>query len=452
MPVEEIKKKARFKKVDVDKIESQWDVKKHQIFANRYRYPDRTIKDDYKDPVTGETKTRTKSVPLTRIGLPYQKEIVKTGSAFFCGIPIKYSSNNDDEIYDSFQKFIDREKLKYYDKKIYEAVEKWTECATLIYTTEKENNYYGFESGFKLNLLLLTPDENKLYPEFDDFGKMVRFSREYESGDGTKTFETYTDDYIDKFEKQKDKWVLVSTIENPINKIPISYYSTEHPAWYDVQEMIERLEEIYSNVSESNDRFAFPLLILKGRVQGQITKDRSGKVLELSGDNGDAKFAIPPNAAENLNDEIKRLERDIYDFTKTPNITPEKMQGLGNMLSGIAMKYFFMSAHLKVMEKEPLFVNGILRRVSIIEEYLKLMNSSFRNQSLDVDPIITPYIINNEEDLARYLMEVTAGQPLISQRKAMELFGIENADEMLEEIQDEANSRADQRNADEFIF
>ncbi|UTX49289.1 hypothetical protein [Chryseobacterium sp. MA9] len=53
---------------------------------------------------------------------------------------------------------------------------------------------------------------------------------------------------------------------------------------------------------------------------------------------------------------------------------------------------------------------------------------------LDAEPIITPYIINNEAKFCEMLMSVNGNQPLFSQKSTMEKAGIKNVDKMQEEI------------------
>lgn len=446
-------KRGLNKRVNIPEILKQWDIKQHEIYTNKTRYPDRRVKSDWINPDTGKVEKRERIVPIVRIGLPYQKLIVNTGATFFCGIPVRYTSNNNDEIFNSFSKLIEKEKVKYLDRKIYKEVSKFTECAVLWFVEERENNDYGFKSNFRIKPFLISAQDNEMYPEFSKSGRMVRFSRKFKREDDTEVFESYTDELFEKWEKDGDTWRVAEGFpkENTYKKIPISYYSQDENEWADVQDAIERLEEIYSNIGVSNDRFAFPLLMLKGKVKGQVSSERSGRILELEGDNADGKFVNPDNASETLKNEMDKLEQIIHDFTSTPNITPSNLQGLGQLLSGVAMKYFFLSAHLKVMEKEEIYKQGFDRRVSIIESIMKEVHPEFRNQDLDVNVIITPFTIENKQDLARYILDINNNQPLVSQRMAMEMFGIENPEKMIEEIQNETNTRADYNNVHEFL-
>ena len=426
--------------VDVTKYNNEYDVKKHGIFTNLVKYPDRTVITDYVDE-NNIKRSKTVIIPLNRIGLPYQKKIVSIATTFFCGNPIKYTNNNEnEELYKSFQKVIEKNKMKFIDRDVIQSVSRFTEVAELWYHIEEPNEDYGFPSKFKLKVKILTPDINKLYPVFDSNDNLVSFAREWKVKNKT-FFEVYTAENIIKFEKEKD-WVQTESVINPIGKIPIVYRKQEDVEWADVQSAIERLEGIYSSTAESNDRFAFPILKVKGKVTGQLTQDKSGRVFQLD-EGADIEFANQPNAGENITVEINRLERDIHDFTSTPNISFDNMKGLGNMMAGSSAEFLFLSAHLKVMDKLSIHIPALQRRISIIESYLKLFNVKYKNDTLDVEPVVTPFVINNDADFIRSLMEANGGKPIYSQEYSMQKAGIKNPTEMIEQIGNEEGNVSD---------
>lgn len=433
----------------IENFNKQYEVSRHEIFTNRSRYPDRQVVTDYYDE-NGVKQTSTITIPLNRIGLPYQKKIVNIATTFFCGEPIKYTNNNEDnEIYDAFIKVVEKNKMEFVDKEILTAVGRFTECAELWYHIEEENKHYGFSSAFRLKVKVLTPDIYNLYPKFDDNDDLISFAREFKK-DSKNIFEVYTADKIIRYEREKDNWQLVKKVANPIGKIPVVFYKQENVEWEDVQTGIERLERIYSYTGESNDRFAFPILVLEGEVQGQLANDKAGKVLQVS-ENGSASFVAPPNANESLSREIDRLERDVHDFTATPNISFDNMKGLGNMLAGSSAEFLFLSAHLKVMDKLAIYVPAFQRRASVIKSYLQVFNTKLLGKDLDVKPIITPFVINNEAEFLRFLMEANGNKPIYSQKHTMERAGVKNPDEMMKQISEEDNYKTEIDNSKQFV-
>lgn len=432
---------------NVEQFTKEYDVKKHNIFTDKIRYLDKRVESEYTDK-NEATKKEIKTIPLNRIGLPYQKKIVSIATTFLCGTPIKYTNNLEEkDLYDAFLKVIEKNKMKFVDKEIASSLGRYTECAELWYHTEENNNFYGFDSAFRLKVKVLTPDKNSLYPIFDEHGDLTSFSREFKIGDKT-IFEVYTAEKIIRYESITE-WQKVEERENPIGKIPVVFYQQEQVEWADVQTAIERLEQIYSYSAESNDKFAFPILKLRGEVTGQLSKDNTGKVLQL-GEQADADFVVPANGNESLSTEINRLERDVHDFTSTPNISFDNMKGLGNMLAGSSAQFLFLSAHLKVMDKLSVFVPALQRRASIIKTYLQMFHSKFRNADLDIEPIITPFVINNEAEFMRFLMEVNGNKPIYSQEYSMQRAGIKNPETMLQQIQNEENRATETNNSRDF--
>lgn len=439
---------------DYDK---EYEVKKHKIFTDRYNFPDRWVEMDVWNEEKQVYENKKKLVPLNRIGLPYQKKINTIAATFFCGIPIKYSNDmgSDEEFVKVFNKVIEKNKTEFIDRELLISNGRWTECAELWYNIQEDNKYYGFDSKFSLRVKILKPTEYNLYPIFDENDNLIRFSFLYtmtdEDGKKIDVFKSYTEKKFEHYTRSRGQdWQTIKDVENPIGKIPVVYYKQEAVEWADVQTAIERLEFLYSNTAESNDRFSFPILKIQGEVTGSLTQDKSGKVLELKGDNADAGFVVPANANESLKLEKEQLEQDVHDFTATPNISFDNMKGLGNILSGASAEFLFLSAHLKVKEKLSIYVPAFQRRISIIKSFLQTMSStSFKGKELVLTPVITPYVVNNDAEFFKTLMEINDNQPLISQEESMRRAGIKDPVKMQEDIQKEKTTRQELENAGE---
>lgn len=212
---------------NIKKYNSEYDVEKHEIFTNISKYPDRIVESSYFDEKLGKEVVTKTIIPLNRIGLPYQKKIVSIATTFFCGIPIKYTNNiENDELYNSFLKVIKKNKMEFIDRSIITSKGRYTECAELWYHTNEDNEYYGFDSKFRLRVKILSPETNHLYPVFDEDGDLISFSREFKTREKT-IFEAYTKDFIKRYELINGQWILVKDIINPIGKIPIVYHHQE---------------------------------------------------------------------------------------------------------------------------------------------------------------------------------------------------------------------------------
>lgn len=430
---------------NIEQFNSEWDETKHRIMTDLYNYPDRIVEYEYTDQ-EGNKKEGKRTEKINRIPLAYQKEIVANAVTFLYANPVKYTNNLDDAgMYDAYLKILDKEKVIFMDREIAKSNGRFTQCAELWWVSEEPNNFYGFPSQFRLKMNVLTPDKNKMYPYFNEQGDMVAFLREYEKrieGQKVKYYEIYTAERIAILRDENGGIALVSENQNSIGKIPIVFYQFENVEWSKAQKAIERLEEIASDTGEVNKKFSAPILALTGEVTGSFSKDKTGKVLQLKGENATADFVQPPNASESLSNEKEDLESIIYKMTNSVNISPDALQGLGNMLATENAAFLFMLPHLKVMDKMAVYVPALKRRMSIVKSFLQLMNTSFRNSDLDAEPVITPYIINNEAAFYRMLMEVNGNQPLFSQKTTMERAGVKDVEQELEEISVEMEKKA----------
>lgn len=431
---------------DIATFNSQWDEKQHRIMTDILAYPDPDpVVSKYKDS-QGIEQTKTTIKKLNRIPLAYQKDIVTIAVTFLYGNPVKYTNNlEDDAMFDAFQKVLDKEKVIFQDREIAKSNGRFTQCAELWWVAEEPNEYYGFPSQYRLKVNVLTPDKNKMYPYFNEQGDMVAFLREYEKRiDGTKVkyFDIYTAESIAQLRENNNTLEVVSQSVNPIGKIPIVWYQFDNVEWSKVQPAIERLEEIQSGLGETNKKFSDPILGLTGEVDGGFSNSTGGKVLQFKGENARGEYIQPPNASENLSNEKKNLEAILYQMSNSVNVSPEALHGLGNMLATENAAFLFMLPHLKVMDKMSVYVPALKRRMSIVKSFLQLMNTSFRNADLDAEPVITPYIINNQAQMWRDLMEVNGGQPLFSQRTTMEKAGVKDVDNEIKEINAEMERKA----------
>ena len=288
---------------------------------------------------------------------------------------------------------------------------------------------------------VLSPEKYKLYPRFDDNNNLISFAVESTTKEGKIVFQAFTAEFIYTFTTENG----VTTTEvkpNIIGKIPIVLYQQDETEWNTVQHLIEIAEEQRTYFSESNKKFGEPILMIAGKVEGKTaTNNTGGKVFEVK-DGGNVQFVVPPNANENFDREMSMNRRDIHEFTDTPDLSDEFYAGKGNMLSGVGRKLAWLPAHLKVKDNEAIFIPALQRRINIILAFLSKMYIPFEKElkTIDITPIITPFDIDDDTEMIRTLMEANGGKPLLSQREAMQRFGITDPEAQLKQIKDEENS------------
>lgn len=460
--IAELKSKRHIKEVDQERYAKSLDPLEHDVF-DKLKRPDKKVKLDVDDSENAKTvfsddnpEDGYRYEPVARIALALQKLIVKRAVAFLFGnkVELDAETENDNQniVLKAVKKVLYDIKDKSINRKVARNIFSCTECAELWYPVEQKNNTsYGFTTNFKLRCAIFSPLlGDKLYPYFDETGDMVAFSREFSLVDGKKVkhdyFETYTD-------KAHFMWMIgpkgYEIVEGypkeiKIGKIPIVFGYQPQVEWSDVQVLIDRLEKLLSNFADTNDYHAAPKIFVQGEVKGFSKKGESGAILE--GEEGaTAQYLSWQNAPESVKLEIDTLLRMIYTITQTPDISFESVKGLSS-ISGVALKLLFMDAHLKVADHQEVFDEYLQRRINIIKAYIGEMNKKLQSdaENLQIEPVITPYMINDELTEITKWTNANGGKPVISQKLSAKLAGLSNdPDADFEQMQAE-NDRANQ--------
>lgn len=447
---------------------AQFDPKTHDI-NDEVKRPDKLVVIDKDSDEYGEVKNVNPNVELTteqgfriekvaRIALALQKLIVKRAVAFTFGNPVTYNANPEDEKEKAILQAINRVfydvKEKTLNRRIARSLYSTTEVAELWYPVETEpHELYGFKKNIKFKVAIFSPMfGDRLYPYFDEARDLVAFSREFTRKDRdliTRTyFETYTKDnhYLWSCKGLEtatsgNNWELVEGYPKKltIGKIPVIYASQPQVEWEDVQSLIDRLEKLLSNFADTNDYHASPKIFVRGKVVGFCRKGEAGGIIE--GEEGaEAQYLSWQNAPESVKLEIDTLLRLIYTITQTPDISFDTVKGLG-AISGVALQLLFMDAHLKVQDKTEIFAEYLQRRINVLKGFFKEANIEWKNAAdhLIIEPVITPYIIEDELSKINILQAANGQKQIASRRATIQRLGW--ADDVDEE---EANIRAEE--------
>lgn len=436
---------------DVAKIKAQLDPQKHDVM-NPAKRKDRWVKVDANDPNNGGTGsddgvrvttsmsqdgTQLRKEPVERVAIALQKLIVKRAVAFLFGNKVLLDADpenaQEEQALKSLKKILKKAKTQTLNRRIARAVFSCTEAAEYWYPVPQPgNSLYGFNSDFKLRCSIFSPLKgDELYPYFDETGDMVAFSRQFTVTDASGTertyFETYTAEMTYRWENGSGGWKLCEgyPTKNPIGKIPIIYVKQEDTEWADVQALIDRLEKLLSNFADTNDYHASPKIVTKGDIINFAKKGEAGAIIEMSPD-GDAHYLTWDKAPDSVKLEIETLLRLIYTITQTPDISWESVKGLN--VSGVALRLLFLDAHLKVEDKMEVFGDFLSRRYAVLLEYLAQMNAGNKDfadacRTVNVEPIVTPYTLEDEKEKVEILMAATGQKAISSRKKAVERLG-----------------------------
>lgn len=413
----------------------QYEPMGHDVM-DLVKRPDKIIKSDEGNERNGAT------VKVSRIPVPEQKKIVLLASAFL-GVPCLSSTPKpgiETDMLTTLSYIWEDNKLDYKFKEISKRTMSERESAELWFTEPTEPDYWDNTPlagiKFKLRMRILSPVlGDTLYPVFDSYSDMVAFGRYYEiveqdavnigSTQKTAHFDIYTKDRFYFASRSQAGWIfnydpLVITsddgtetkvigIKNLLGKIPVIYYNQPNTEWADVEQMIERLEKKFSNHADTNDYFDSPIVKAKGQVTGFSDKGESGKVLQMSTD-ADVSYLTWDSLPASNQLEFENLIKSINSYTHTPNISFDNVKGLGTF-TGIALKMFFMDAHLKASDKEEIYGEAVQRRINYLKSAIAYFKDSFKAAlRLSIKPEFEYFLPKNEtEDLTNIIAAVNAG-------------------------------------------
>lgn len=369
---------------------------------------------------------------VNRIALALQKLIVSSSVTFALGNPVAYHATARDEkeerVYQALKEILRENKSTSHDRKMARQLFAFAEVAELWYPVASDApERYGLKTKFKLRCQILSPSRgDQLSPYFDEYGDMVAFTRLYtrEDEDGEK--HQYADSYTAHWQY---RWIDSAVAEgfpiaNTLGKIPIIYMSQEAHESAEVDHLIDRLELLLSNFSDTNDYHASPKIFVTGELRGFSRRGEAGGIIEGDTDSR-AEYLSWSSAPEAVKLEIETLLKMIYSLSQTPDLSFESLKGLG-AISGVALKLLFMDAQSKVQDKREILDEFFARRVSLLKAYIGQMELSLSAsaQALAVEPEITPYIITSDSDELNYWLLASGNKPLISHEEAVQKAGL----------------------------
>ncbi|WP_254364696.1 phage portal protein [Segatella copri] len=458
--VEEMKGCRYIPQPDIEHAVKALDPKLHDI-NNPILRPDKKVKIDVDDEDNGEsaqkvievdgetTNTRTEKVARNAVAL--QKLIIKRAVSFCFGNPVDWQSTpaneNQELVMKAFNKILKDAKVNSLNRKIARAIFSYKEAAELWFPVEvAEHTKYGFPCKYKLRCTILSPKNgDTLYPYFDESGDMIAFSRSFSRKDSKgiifNYFETYTDEEHWLWTTTAKGMEVVEGYPKPvvIGKIPVIFGHQDEFETEDVDRLIDRLEKLLSNFSDTNDYHASPKIFVKGELKGFSKKGEAGAIIEGEGD-ADAKYLAWQNAPESVKLEIETLLKLIYTISQTPDISFDSVKGLGS-ISGIALKLLFMDAHLKVQDKKEIFDDYLPRRANVIKAYIGKFNTKLEADAdnLEIEPEITPYMLVDELNELNYWLTANGNKPVLSQEESIEKAKLSNNPKVtMEKINDES--------------
>lgn len=420
----------------------QFDPTKHPVM-NKQKYPD-IVSDEGIEYVT-------------RITCDLQRLATKRMTELVTGIPVKrvYKPENDrqKEIASYIESIYERNRIDSVNNERCNMLFAGCEVLTLWYAIDERNNLYGFNSPLKLRCRNFSPMlGDDLYPLFDEYGDMIAMSVGYTRKKGRKTvqyFDTYTSDKHIKWSNESGSWQEVENEDITLGKIPGIYTWRPTPIWEDTSKTVYEIEWALSrngNYLRQNSKPLFVVFADEAISYGdEKSPNKEFRSIMQYPKGSTAQYITWQQAVENLKYYVGELRSLFFTQLQLPDWSYEKMSQ--QALSGESRKQMFIDAQLKVKDESGRLIEFFDREMNVIKAFLKVMLGEQFHKDIDalkVEMIITPFAITDEKDTINNLMAANGGEPIMSQRESIELFGhSDDVDKTLKEI-------AEQRKKDIF--
>ena len=412
----------------------EFDPRKHPVM-NKAIYP---------DEVTAEGVQ-----PVTRITCDLQRLATKRMTELCCGIPVKrvYKPENDrqKEIAQYLEAIYDRNRIDSVNTERLNMLFAGCEVMTLWFAVESPNNQYGFNSRLKLRCRNFSPMlGDDLYPLFDEYGDMIAMSVGYSRKVGRKTiryFDTYTATKHIKWSYANGQWQEVENEDITLLKIPCIYAWRPMPIWEDTSKTVYEIEWSLSrngNYLRENSKPLFVVFADEAINYGdEKSPNREFRSIMQYPKGSTAQYITWQQAVENLKFYVEQLRSMFFTQLQLPDWSYEKMSQ--QALSGESRKQMFIDAQLKVKDESGRLIEFFDREMNVIKAFLKIMLGNAYAADIDslkVDMVITPFTITDEKDTITNLITANGGEPIISQRESIEMYGhSDDVDKTLQEIQ-----------------
>lgn len=411
----------------------QFDPTKHPVM-DKQKYPD-IVSDDGVEYVT-------------RVTCDLQRLATKRMTELCCGIPVKriYRPENDrqKEIAAYIEAIYDRNRINSVNVERLNMLFAGCEVMTLWYAVENKNNLYGFDSSLKFRCRNFSPMlGDDLYPLLDEYGDMIAMSVGYTRKVGNKSvqyLDAYTADRHVKYSNENGDWEEVENEKITVGKIPAVYIYRPTPIWEDTSKTVYEIEWALSRNGNYLRKNSKPIFVVLAdeviKFGDEKSENKEFKAVMQYPKGSTAQYVTWQQAIENLKFYVSELRSMFFTQLQLPDWSYEKMSQ--QALSGESRKQLFIDAQMKVNDESGRLLEGFDREINVIKAFLKIALPEAYGKDIDalkVETRMTPFSITDTKETVDMLMTANGGEPIMSQREAIEEFGhSDDVDKTLEEI------------------
>lgn len=451
-------------------LKKEYDPKGHRIMVDQEFWPDKG------------TKRKPKAVPRITYGM--QKLAVRRMTQMAFAIPVQriYHTGDDlvlNDIEKAMEKIYTCCRIDTVNIKRMRQYFASCEIATVWYAVEGKSvhNKYGFPTRYKLRCKTYSPMEGyDLYPLLDEYDDMLGMGFVYEkveynhSASGkVKHFEFYTDDTHYVYKLGSGGWECVAKEHIKILKIPLGYLCRSTAIWEDQTPNNDEIELALSRESRILDKNSAPYVMVSGRLLQKNNTDKvsTQRTVKSNDDDGDGDgrrilnvenggsvgYVTWQQSIDAMKYYISELKKNIEEELQLPNLSMENVKGLG-AISGEARKTLLTDGHLKVGDEQGDIIEFLDRECNVIKAFLGLMNPKWKEVivNLEVEHVITPFVLNDEEAKINKINKATGGKTVASRRTGVKMLGwVKDIDCEIKEIEDEEKQEMESRRIEDIF-
>ncbi len=383
-----------------------------------------------------------KHVEAERITINFQKKIVQTAASFLFGEhpDITFTGTENEKA----KKVLETFKANRINNKLYDFAEEVMSSTIAAFIFSKDED--------QIKGRLYTHENGDFVPKYDPFGDLEAVVWQW-SMEGYDNIWIFTKDYIYKYQGKDGElaYQKEESTTHAFGVIPVVFMEQKEPEWFDVKELIDRIEMIMSKLAGSNNYFAFPILKLKG----ETFKDKNGKeetLIDVSEDGkslllgyavkegqiveADADFLRRDTGVDSIKLEMEYLKEMIFNISRTPNLSFDNVKGIG-AISGRALKLMLQDAINKAKAKQNQYQITIERILNVISA------GQGNKEKFDFDISFNLSLPDDLKEEIETLMDATGGQAIMSQETGIKLNPYTNdSDSEFEKIQKEEAQRS----------
>ena len=338
--------------------------------------------------------------PKNKISNPYASYITNTAVGYFLGKPVSYTNIENFEAINDL----------------------------LVYNDEADNNTtlakMASIAGYGIEIMYVDEDTNIRFTSIDPSECVVVYDntlqenimfaiRYYDekiinSEDVITHVEVYDKNNITYYIKEHDSIRFVDQVPHYFLDVPVSVYINNEERYGDfekIKPLIDAYDKTQSDSANDFESFTHAYLVVSGYLMDEASASdlENQNIINFTDNEGKAEYLIKNIQDSALENYKNRLDNDIHRFSCVPNMSDSEFS---NNSSGVALSYKLMSLENLVGVKEAKFKKGLLRRLELICNFLKIKTNS-KMSYMEIQPIFTRNKPFNDTEIADTMQKLT---------------------------------------------